>query len=938
MGAVYLATQTLVGRERHCVIKEMLDYVDPADPEAVRKAQQRFQEEAATLVELNHVGVPQIYDYFSEGGRNYIAMQFIEGESLEKRLSHEDEQGRWINGSPQPLEQVVRWGIQLCRVLEYLAGRNPPVIHRDIKPANIILNKATGQVCLVDFGTAKARLTMQPAGQMGLRKSSIYGTAGYAAPEMYPPRGESEPRSDVYALGATLYHLLTDDDPRDHPFKFPKLSSLPAGIRKVLEGALEVDVQQRLTATQMRQRLEAIETKAAPFHFRSGAVAHDIAELVELCDRHWEDAKFHFYKQDFENWLRTSLHRHDLVSKVLPIRQRGGDQDAGLEEFLHILDPALPPPAPDVSPSTLDFGSLEVGQTRKKTLRINNKAGRGHLSGHIVVDPSVTWLQIPDKFSGNALTIEATVDTSDQKEGSRLHTKIQIQTPYVPPVEIPVRAQVALAWRRLCLTLLTFVGAGALVSAGAAYLMAQAVLPNFSWTVSDSLVWGLGLVAALIGLIVGVWFGHGKGFSWKGCVLGGVLSYLLLGYAYYVLTLQFMILQRWGGDETAYLSFVLLGIWIGSVLGFYQGLRKARRKGWAAVVSALVVLVPIAMFWGTGVLNLRSAYIYLGDSEVPVPYVVFAGSEPVPPPPPTSTPILAAHTPKPTSPPRSSVPRPTRPRPTATPIRHPPTKTPTPEPYALVTAQTLNVRAGPGTEYDRIAQVKRKERLLIVGRDRGCDWFKVKTAGGKVGWVSVNYVDSSVSPCYPPMAPAPPTPTPRPAPLASNTRDFSGSQGANRWWYQVEQGRNSGVFVDFPRFGPYQSGDGKPPRNCWLTPQEQHVRICEGGEVHPGATGRIAYRWRSNVARNVRVVVHAHKIDTSCGNNDGVWIGIYRVPQGKPPVKVGEFSIRGAEYRDRPANTHRYDFSLSAGDSVMVMVDIRRITACDMTRLCIDIY
>ena len=82
MGALYLAAQTLAGTERPCVIKGMLDYVDPNDSEAVRKARQRFQEEAATLVELNHAGIPQIYDYFSESGRNYIAMQFIEGESL----------------------------------------------------------------------------------------------------------------------------------------------------------------------------------------------------------------------------------------------------------------------------------------------------------------------------------------------------------------------------------------------------------------------------------------------------------------------------------------------------------------------------------------------------------------------------------------------------------------------------------------------------------------------------------------------------------------------------------------------------------------------------------------------------------------------------------------------------------------------------------------
>ena len=657
MGAVCLAEDIQTFGSR-CVVKELTDYFNPADPSEVTKARKRFEDEARTLAQLNHPSIPEVRDYFSQAGRNYMVMEFIEGENLEDRLARE--------GKPLALEEVIQYAIQVCRVLEYLGAQQPPLVHHDIKPANIVVNREANTVSLVDFGTAKVRF-VQAGGQLGKDQSSVYGTIGYAPQEQYGDKPKTEPRSDVYALGATLYHLLTGDDPSDHPFHF-QINSLPTAVRRVLEEALQSNVQQRPGAKQMRQGLEAIETKAAPFYFRSGAAAHNLAELVESCDRNWEDARFHFYRQDFENWLRTSLHRHDLVSKVLPIRQRGGDEDAGLEEFLHTLDPALAPPTPDVSPSTLDFGSLEVGQTGKKTLKISNKTGRGHLSGHIVVDPPVVWLQVPDKFSGNVLAVEATVDTSGQKEGSRLHTKIQIQTPHVPSVEIPVRAHVALVWRKLFLTLLKFVTVGALTSAGLAYLMAQAVLPSFSWAVSDSLLGSLGLLAALIGLIVGARLGHGKGFSWKGCVLGGALSYPVLGYAYHVLALQFMILQRWGGDEAAYLGFALLGIWIGSVLGFYQGLRKARRKGWAAIVSLLVVLAPIAMFWRTGMLDLRNAYMRLGGSEVPVPYVVFAGSEPSPTPLPISTPAPTR---------RYATNTPTRLHLTSTPTARP-TRTPTP--------------------------------------------------------------------------------------------------------------------------------------------------------------------------------------------------------------------------------------------------------------------
>lgn len=196
MGALYLA-EDLGAFNRLCVIKEMLDYFDPNNPQEVTKARQRFEDEARVLATLKHSGIPDIYTFFSEEGRNYIVMQFVDGENLEQRLARE---------GPQKLADVARWGVQVCKVLEYLARVRPnPVVHHDIKPANLILDKNSGEVGLVDFGTAKARLTLQPGGKVGLQKSSIYGTVGYAPPEQYQAR--SEPRSDIYALAATTYHL-----------------------------------------------------------------------------------------------------------------------------------------------------------------------------------------------------------------------------------------------------------------------------------------------------------------------------------------------------------------------------------------------------------------------------------------------------------------------------------------------------------------------------------------------------------------------------------------------------------------------------------------------------------------------------------------------------------------------------------------------------------
>lgn len=299
---------------------------------------------------------------------------------------------------------------------------------------------------------------------------------------------------------------------------------------------------------------------------------------------------------------------------------------------------------------------------------------------------------------------------------------------------------------------------------------------------------------------------------------------------------------------------------------------------------------------------------------------------PVPPTPrpPTKTPILPTPVP-----------------PTATPI--PPTATPLPVPVAVARIDALNVRSGPGANYPSIDRVDRGTQMVIGGRNDSCSWFQVTLPGGRQGWVAQEYVDASVPTCHPPLVAAPPTPaapptaTRPPAALASNVSQFSGSQGASNWWYQVEQGRNSGNFIDFPSFSSYQPNASQAARSCWQTPQEGHVRICQEGEVHPGATGRIAYRWRSDSARTAYVQVHAHKIDTSCGNNDGVWIGVFRVPPGQPPGKVGEFSIAGADARDRPANTFSWNVGLNGGDSIMVMVDVARSPACDMTRLYIDI-
>lgn len=241
MGLVYLA-ENMQAFGRLCVVKEMLDYFDPNDPHAVTAAHQRFEDEARTLSRLNHPGIPGIQAYFSEGGHNYMVMSYVAGDNLEQML-----------GQQIAERQIIEYGIQVCEILEYLASLTPPVVHHDIKPANIIVDASANRARLVDFGIAKARLSAQPGGGVGLQKSSIYGTEGYAPPEQY--NGQSEPRSDVYALAATLYHVVTNDDPGPHPFSFPQLSALAPKLRAALTPCLE-DVRRRSSAADFRKALQ----------------------------------------------------------------------------------------------------------------------------------------------------------------------------------------------------------------------------------------------------------------------------------------------------------------------------------------------------------------------------------------------------------------------------------------------------------------------------------------------------------------------------------------------------------------------------------------------------------------------------------------------------------------------------------------------------------
>ena len=167
-----------------------------------------FEREASLLGNLRHSTLPKVMDYFTEGGSAFLVMEFIPGYDLAELLDSRE--------SPFPQSQVLRWAHELLRVLEYLHSQEPPILHRDIKPSNLKLTKQ-GEIFLLDFGLAKGALGQMPT--LAANRSVRGFTPIYAPLEQIHGHG-TDPRSDLYSLGATLYHLLTGVPPVDAPTRF----------------------------------------------------------------------------------------------------------------------------------------------------------------------------------------------------------------------------------------------------------------------------------------------------------------------------------------------------------------------------------------------------------------------------------------------------------------------------------------------------------------------------------------------------------------------------------------------------------------------------------------------------------------------------------------------------------------------------------------------
>jgi eukaryotic-like serine/threonine-protein kinase len=215
-GAIYLA-EDLRLEGRLCALKEV-EY-DRLLPEKTRQeARDQFLREATILARFDHPNLPKVSDFFSNGPRDYLVMDFVPGDDLRTIMLEARRAGVFL-----PEDQVLGWARQLADALSYLHGQEPSVVHRDIKPSNLKITPS-GLLKLVDFGLVKI---MAPDQEMTITVIQGLGTALYTPLEQYgSDEVHTDARSDIYAYGATFYHLLTNEPPVDPRRRFIKPESL----------------------------------------------------------------------------------------------------------------------------------------------------------------------------------------------------------------------------------------------------------------------------------------------------------------------------------------------------------------------------------------------------------------------------------------------------------------------------------------------------------------------------------------------------------------------------------------------------------------------------------------------------------------------------------------------------------------------------------------
>lgn len=323
MGTALLATDLRLDG-KSVVIKELI-----SNPSTQQEDIANFKREVAMLAHIDHPLVPGVTDHFQEGARYFMVQEYVDGENLEERMSR--------LGQPMRERNVLLYASEILDVLEYLALQTPPIVHRDIKPANIIISDKDKRAHLVDFGIARIDIAR--------KQTSALGTPGYAPPEQY--QGKADPRSDLYALAATLHYLLTNRDPRTGPpFTYPPASTLNAQVspecERVLSRALLSDVQQR--------------------YQRASAMKHDVDEILR--GRYGVSTTMNTYT--FGNNGAVAPGSTEDLSNLPTLAPVGGAGGMAGVVAMPAIAPVTPSPASHVPTSQTPVGPLVSSYPRQQ--------------------------------------------------------------------------------------------------------------------------------------------------------------------------------------------------------------------------------------------------------------------------------------------------------------------------------------------------------------------------------------------------------------------------------------------------------------------------------------------------------------------------------------------------------------------------------------------
>ncbi len=291
-------------------------------PEEQARAIQNFKIEAKMLWGLSHPNLPAFTTFFAENQCYFLVMEYIDGQTLEDLLGRQ--------GAPFPERRVLRWAEQLCDVLEYLHSQNPPIIFRDMKPGNIMVTRP-GHIKLIDFGIARFfRPRHGPDTQ-------LLGTPGYAPPEQYGT-AQTDERSDIYSLGMTLFHLLTNSlSEKGFGVRAKDLRLVNPQVSPSVARALE-----KATALEPEMRYENIAAfrsalcGASSFCFETGEMATEPQQLAELCASYPEEASEYLANGEIDRWLED-IGEAELALKTRWIREMQIDSLDSVEQFLRIV-------------------------------------------------------------------------------------------------------------------------------------------------------------------------------------------------------------------------------------------------------------------------------------------------------------------------------------------------------------------------------------------------------------------------------------------------------------------------------------------------------------------------------------------------------------------------------------------------------------------------